>query len=126
MLIKYELLLRYSIYYAITYLFVKFNSKIYEEESMEYLGLSYLAAGFGAGLIVFGAALGIGKLATGALEGMARQPELSGDLRTAMIIAAALIEGFTFFALVVTFMLATKAPVATPVEKPAAEQTEVK
>ena len=93
---------------------------------MEYLGLSYLAAGFGAGLIVFGAALGIGKLATGALEGMARQPELSGDLRTAMIIAAALIEGFTFFALVVTFMLATKAPVATPVEKPAAEQTEVK
>ena len=94
---------------------------------MEYLGLSYLAAGFGAGLIVFGAALGIGKLATGALEGMARQPELSGDLRTAMIIAAALIEGFTFFALVVTFMLATKAPIATtPVEKPAAVQTEVK
>jgi len=94
---------------------------------MEYLGLSYLAAGFGAGLIVFGAALGIGKLATGALEGMARQPELSGDLRTAMIIAAALIEGFTFFALVVTFMLATKAPIQTspePVEQPAAEQAE--
>ncbi len=81
---------------------------------MEYLGLSYLAAGFGSGLIVFGAALGIGKLATGALEGMARQPELSGDLRTAMIIAAALIEGFTFFALVVTFMLATKAPIEMP------------
>ncbi|MCX8123202.1 MAG: ATP synthase F0 subunit C [Spirochaetes bacterium] len=94
---------------------------------MEYLGYSYLGAGFGAGLIVFGAALGIGKLATGALEGMARQPELSGDLRTAMIIAAALIEGFTFFALVVTFMLATKSPVVTPpVEKPAAAQTEVK
>jgi len=84
---------------------------------MEYLGLSYLAAGFGAGLIVFGAALGIGKLATGALEGMARQPELSGDLRTAMIIAAALIEGFTFFALVVTFMLATKAPIEMPTQK---------
>jgi F-type H+-transporting ATPase subunit c len=81
---------------------------------MEYLGFSYLGAGFGAGLIVFGAALGIGKLATGALEGMARQPELSGDLRTAMIIAAALIEGFTFFALVVTFMLATKEPVKMP------------
>jgi len=94
---------------------------------MEYLGLSYLGAGFGAGLIVFGAAMGIGKLATGALEGMARQPAPSGDLRTAMIIAAALIEGFTFFALVVTFMLATKAPVAMPtaVEKapaPAAEE----
>jgi len=92
---------------------------------MEYLGLSYLAAGFGAGLIVFGAALGIGKLATGALEGMARQPELSGDLRTAIIIAAALIEGFTFFALVVTFMLATKTPIVMPtaVEKaPVAEE----
>ena len=93
---------------------------------MEYLGLSYLAAGFGAGLIVFGASLGIGKLAAGALEGMARQPELSGDLRTAMIIAAALIEGFTFFALVVTFMLATKTPITlerAPVEKvPAVEE----
>ncbi len=91
---------------------------------MEYLGLSYLAAGFGAGLIVFGAALGIGKLATGALEGMARQPELSGDLRTAMIIAAALIEGFTFFALVVTFMLATKAPIQTGPEQVTQPQTE--
>ena len=75
---------------------------------MEYLGYSYLAAGIGAGLVVIGAALGIGRLATAALEGMARQPEISGDLRTGMIIAAALIEGFTFFALVVTFMLAVK------------------
>ncbi len=93
------------------------------------LGLSYLAAGLGAGFIVIGAALGIGRLATGALESMARQPEMSGDLRTAMIIAAALIEGFTFFALVVTFMLAVNkgvpvdeptAPTATPgVEAPA-------
>jgi len=81
---------------------------------MSYLGFSYLAAGLGAGLIVIGAALGIGRLASGALEGMARQPEVSGDLRTAMIIAAALIEGFTFFALVVTFVLATQAPKATP------------
>ncbi len=79
---------------------------------MEYLGFSYLGAGLGAGIVVFGAALGIGRLASGALEGMARQPEMSGDLRTAMIIAAALIEGFTFFALVVTFMLATKEPIA--------------
>jgi F-type H+-transporting ATPase subunit c len=77
---------------------------------MEYLGLSYLGAGLGAGLIVFGASLGIGRLAVGAIESMARQPEMSGDLRTSMIIAAALIEGFTFFALVITFMLATQSP----------------
>ena len=83
---------------------------------MDYIGLSFLAAGFGAGLIVFGASMGIGKLASAALEGMARQPEAGGDLRTAMIIAAALIEGFTFFALVVTFMLATKEPIKTSLE----------
>jgi F-type H+-transporting ATPase subunit c len=77
---------------------------------MEYLGFAYLAAGLGVGLVVIGAALGIGRLAASALEGMARQPEMSGDLRTTMIIAAALIEGFTFFALVVTFMLAIQKP----------------
>ena len=53
----------------------------------------------GAGLVTIGAALGIGKLASAALESMARQPEVAGNIQTAMIIAAALIEGFTFFAL---------------------------
>ena len=91
---------------------------------MEYLGMSYLAAGLGAGLVVVGAALGIGRLAGSALEGMARQPEVSGDLRTAMIIAAALIEGFTFFALVVTFMLATQAPKEAPAAKTAEKAVE--
>lgn len=54
---------------------------------------------FGAALVVIGAALGIGKLASAALESMARQPEVAGSIQTAMIIAAALIEGFTFYAL---------------------------
>jgi F-type H+-transporting ATPase subunit c len=54
---------------------------------------------FGAGLVVMGAAYGIGKLASSAYEGMSRQPEVAGNIQTAMIIAAALIEGFTFFAL---------------------------
>jgi len=54
---------------------------------------------FGAGLVVIGAAYGIGKLAASAYEGMARQPEVAGNIQTAMIIAAALIEGFTFYAL---------------------------
>lgn len=53
----------------------------------------------GAGLISIGSAYGIGKLASSALESMARQPEVAGNIQTAMIIAAALIEGFTFFAL---------------------------
>ena len=54
---------------------------------------------FGCGLVAIGAGLGIGKLASSALESMARQPEVAGSIQTAMIIAAALIEGFTFYAL---------------------------
>ncbi len=54
---------------------------------------------FGAGIVCIGAGYGIGKLAGAALESMARQPEVAGSIQTAMIIAAALIEGFTFFAL---------------------------
>ena len=53
----------------------------------------------GAGLVVIGAAYGIGRLAASAYEGMSRQPEMAGTIQTAMIIAAALIEGFTFYAL---------------------------
>ena len=56
---------------------------------------------FGVGLTVIGAAYGIGKLGSSALESMARQPEVAGNIQTAMIIAAALIEGFTFYALFV-------------------------
>jgi F-type H+-transporting ATPase subunit c len=55
----------------------------------------------GAGMVIIGAAFGIGTLAKGAVESMARQPEIAGNIQTAMIIAAALIEGVTFFALVI-------------------------
>jgi F-type H+-transporting ATPase subunit c len=58
-----------------------------------------LSGAFGAGLVVIGAGYGIGRLAASALESMARQPEMAGNIQTAMIIAAALIEGFTFYAL---------------------------
>jgi F-type H+-transporting ATPase subunit c len=57
------------------------------------------AGAVGAGLVVIGGGYGIGRLAAAALESMARQPEVAGNIQTAMIIAAALIEGFTFFAL---------------------------
>ena len=55
----------------------------------------------GAAFTTIGAAYGIGKLASSALESMARQPEVAGNVQTAMLIAAALIEGATFFALIV-------------------------
>ena len=61
----------------------------------------YLPGAIGAGLVAIGAALGIGKLASAAFESMARQPQVADRLFISMIIAAALIEGFTFFAVFV-------------------------
>ena len=75
---------------------------------MENQSFAYIAAGIGAGLIVIGSAMSIGKLASSAMEAISRQPESAADIRVSMIIAAALIEGFTFFALVVVFMLSVK------------------
>lgn len=71
-------------------------------------GLMGLGAGVGAGLVCIGAAKGIGHLAGNAVESMARQPEVRANVFIAMIIAAALIEGFTFFALVVCNGIAGK------------------
>lgn len=59
---------------------------------------------FGVGLTVVGAAYGISKLAASAYDGMSRQPEVASNIQTAMIIAAALIEGFTFFALLICML----------------------
>lgn len=64
-------------------------------------GLAKLGEALGAGLAVIGAGLGIGKIGESAMEGIARQPEAAGDIRMNMIIAAALIEGVSLFALVV-------------------------
>jgi F-type H+-transporting ATPase subunit c len=58
----------------------------------------------GAGIVTLGAALGIGMLAKGAFESMARQPEIEDKIRGAMIIVAAFIEGFTFFALAIIIL----------------------
>ena len=79
-----------------------------EATSMAPEAYGYLAAGIGAGLVTIGAALGIGRLAGMAMEGTARQPEAAGDVRTSMIIAAALIEGVALFGQVICIVLATK------------------
>ncbi len=71
-------------------------------------GLLAVGAGIGAGLTTIGGAKGIGHLAGEALGAMARQPEVRNNVFIAMIIAAALIEGFTFFALVVCNGAASK------------------
>ena len=65
------------------------------------VGLTKLGAALGAGLATVGAGLGIGKIGSSAMEAIARQPEASGDIRTSMIIAAALVEGVALFSVVV-------------------------
>ena len=64
----------------------------------------FLGGAFGAGLVIIGAGMGIGKIGSCAVESMARQPEVAGNIQTAMIISAALIEGATFFGLIVCMM----------------------
>ena len=61
-------------------------------------------ATIGAGLVTIGAALGIGKLAASAVEGIARQPEAAAKIQVSMLIAAALIEGVALFCAVICFM----------------------
>jgi len=65
----------------------------------------YLGAAIGLGMIVIGASLGIGLIGSKALEAMARQPEIKNDLRTMMILGAALVEGIAFFAAVVCLLI---------------------
>ena len=62
-------------------------------------------AAVGAGLAIIGVGIGIGRIGGSACESIARQPEMAGTVQTAMIIAAALIEGAAFFALLVCFLL---------------------
>jgi F-type H+-transporting ATPase subunit c len=70
---------------------------------------SAVGGGFGAGLTIIGAGIGFGRIGAAALESMARQPEVAGRVQTAMIVIAALLEGATFFALVVCIQIGGKA-----------------
>lgn len=69
---------------------------------------AYLAAGLGIGIAAFGGALGQGRAAAAALEGIARNPNASGKLFTPMILGLALIESLVIYALVIAFMLVGK------------------
>src|SRR5205809_3447367 len=71
-------------------------------------GYALIGAGLAAGLAVLGAGIGIGRIGGQAVEGMARQPDNSARIQTAMIIAAALVEGVALFAAVVAFVMQGK------------------
>jgi F-type H+-transporting ATPase subunit c len=67
--------------------------------------LAKMGAGVGAGIAAIGAGIGIGQIGRGAVESIARQPEAVGDIRSNMIVAAALIEGVAFFAIVICLLI---------------------
>ena len=67
-------------------------------------GFQIFGCAIGAGIIILGAGWGIGTIGSKAVEGTSRQPEAGGSIMTQMIISAALIEGVTFFALIVCFL----------------------
>ena len=75
------------------------------EAANSFLGNGLLGAGIGAGLAIIGVGLGIGLIGGRATEAMARQPEMAGNIQTAAIILAALIEGATLFGLVIMFLI---------------------
>lgn len=63
-----------------------------------------LGASVGAGIAAIGAGLGIGKIGSSAMEAIARQPESAGDIRSNMIVIAALVEGVALFAVIVCLL----------------------
>jgi F-type H+-transporting ATPase subunit c len=69
------------------------------------VAIAKMGAGIGAGIAAIGAGIGIGQIGKGAVESIARQPEAVGDIRSNMIVAAALIEGVAFFAIVVCLLI---------------------
>ena len=64
--------------------------------------LGALGAALGAGIAAIGAGIGIGNIGSSAMEAIARQPEVAGDIRSNMIVIAALIEGVALFAVIVS------------------------
>jgi F-type H+-transporting ATPase subunit c len=67
-------------------------------------GARKLGGSIGVGLVIMGGAAGLGRVGSAAVESMARQPEVAGQISTAMIITAAMIEGATLFAIVITLL----------------------
>ncbi|HNX07271.1 MAG TPA: ATP synthase F0 subunit C [Bacteroidales bacterium] len=75
------------------------------QAAADYAPIAKMGAGIGAGIATVGAGLGIGNIGKGAMESIGRQPEAVGDIRSNMIVAAALIEGVAFFAIVVCLLI---------------------
>ena len=71
------------------------------QAALEGAALAKFGASIGAAIAILGAGFGIGRIGQSAMEAISRQPEAAGDIRSSMIIAAALIEGVTLFAIII-------------------------
>jgi F-type H+-transporting ATPase subunit c len=89
---------------AVVLVLVAVDPALAQDHGVSFGGAA-MGKGLGAGLVIIGAALGFGKIGAAALESMARQPETAGKVQTAMIIIAALLEGATFFALIICILI---------------------
>jgi F-type H+-transporting ATPase subunit c len=89
--------------------FAQEGAKAAEATFLTSQGAAWLGGAIGAGLAIMGGAAGIGRIGGSAVESMARQPAAAGQISTAMIITAAMIEGATLFAVVVGMMAVLKA-----------------
>ena len=69
-----------------------------------------IAVGLGVPIAAIGAALGQGRAAAAAMEGIARQPDAAGDIRANLILSLAIIESLVIYALLIFFMLFSKLP----------------
>ncbi len=72
---------------------------------LETVGIAKFGASLGAGISVIGAAIGIGNIGSKAMDAIARQPESADDIRSNMIVSAALIEGVAFFSIVIALLI---------------------
>ena len=68
--------------------------------------IGYLGAGLGLSLVIIGASFGIGMIGKSAMTAISKQPQISGDIRSSMIIVSALIEGIALFAIIICMLLA--------------------
>ncbi len=75
-----------------------------QEVAAQAINLSGIGAAIGAAIAAIGAGIGIGKIGGSAMEAIARQPEAAGDIRSNMIVIAALIEGVALFAVIVCIL----------------------
>lgn len=78
---------------------------LFLQQALTNLAMAKMGAGIGAGLAAIGAGIGIGQIGNKAMEAIARQPEVVGDIRTNMILASVLIEGACFFAMIVCLLI---------------------